>query len=410
MKRLTTTALAVMVMVAAAATVYAVAVVEDPANKEAAVKDDAQKSVYARWKHGPSTDPSFFPIAVWLQSPRNAPKYKAIGINTYVGLWEGPTEKQLKELKSHGMKVICAQNKVGLKYKNDATIIAWMHGDEPDNAQGKPGGGYGPPVSPKKIIADYKRIKKNDPTRPVMLNLGQGVAWDKWHGRGVRTNHPEDYPEYVKGGDIISFDIYPVVHSSPEVKGKLEYVPRGVDRLRKWSKGQKVVWNCIECTHISQPDALPTVEQIKSEVWMSLIHGSQGLIYFVHEFKPKFIEAGLLAHPEIAKRIGEINAQIHELAPVLNSPTIDKGATVESSNSTVPIDITVKSHGGATYLFAVGMRKGATTATFQFSGLWGKLTAEVIGEGRTINISGGSKFTDEFKGYDVHLYKITAGQ
>src|SRR5262249_12595813 len=40
-------------------------------------------------------DPSFFPIGVWLQSPTRAMSYKAIGINTYVGLWDGPTENQL---------------------------------------------------------------------------------------------------------------------------------------------------------------------------------------------------------------------------------------------------------------------------------------------------------------------------
>jgi hypothetical protein len=31
---------------------------------------------------------------------------------------------------------------------------------------------------------------------------------------------------------------------------------------------------------------------------MSLIRGSRGLIYFVHQFKPKFIEAGLLSEPD----------------------------------------------------------------------------------------------------------------
>lgn len=433
MKRLTTVVLAIMVMVAAAATVYAVAVVEGAAEKEGGVKPIVHKSAYAGWRNGPSTDPDFFPIAVWLQSPRNAPQYKAIGINTYIGLWDGPTEKQLAELKKHDMKVICAQNEVGLRHKNDPMIVAWMHGDEPDNAQDmakvwkddaraankawpdvkprtlKQWGKYGPPIPPSKIIADYKKIKKRDPTRPVILNLGQGVAWEGYHGRGVRSGHLEDYPQYIKGCDMVSFDIYPVVHNKPEVKGKLEFVPRGVDRLRKWSKGQKIVWNCIECTHISQPDALPTVEQIKSEVWMSLVHGSQGLIYFVHEFKPKFIEAGLLAHPEIAKGVGVINAQIHELAPALNSPTIDQGAIVKSFNSAAPVDIMVKSHGGATYLFAVGMRDVATKATFQVRGLRGKAVAEVIGEDRKIDVNGG-KFTDEFKGYGVHLYKIIAGQ
>ena len=30
--------------------------------------------------------PDSFPLAVWLQAPANAERYKAIGINTYVGL------------------------------------------------------------------------------------------------------------------------------------------------------------------------------------------------------------------------------------------------------------------------------------------------------------------------------------
>ena len=34
---------------------------------------------------------------------------------------------------------------------------------------------------------------------------------------------------------------------------------------------------------------------------MALIHGARGIIYFAHEFKPKFIEAGLLADEEMAR-------------------------------------------------------------------------------------------------------------
>ena len=93
-----------------------------------------------------------FPIAVWLQDPRNAGRSKAAGINVYVGLWKGPTEAQLAALKSAGMPVICHQNEVGLKSANRDIILAWMHGDEPDNAQAKPGGGYGPPILPARIV------------------------------------------------------------------------------------------------------------------------------------------------------------------------------------------------------------------------------------------------------------------
>ena len=52
--------------------------------------------------------------------------------------------------------------------------------------------GYGPPIPAATIVDDYRRIAAADPSRPVLPNLGQGVAWDARHGRGVRTNHPED--------------------------------------------------------------------------------------------------------------------------------------------------------------------------------------------------------------------------
>ena len=42
--------------------------------------------------------------------------------------------------------------------------------------------------------------------------------------RGRRSNHPEDYPEYLKGCDIASFDIYPANHGSKAVAGNLWYV------------------------------------------------------------------------------------------------------------------------------------------------------------------------------------------
>jgi hypothetical protein len=356
------------------------------------------------WRNGPSASSNFFPIAVWLQDPKNAPRYKATGFNLFVGLWEGPTEAQLVTLAAAQMPVICEQNPTGLKHKDDPIIVGWMHGDEPDNAQSLGRGkGYGPPIPPEKIAADYARLKAADPTRPIMLNLGQGVAWDRWHGRGVRSNHPEDYPGYVRGGDIISFDIYPAVHDHPDVAGRLWLVPFGVMRLRDWTHDAKQVWNCIECTRISNTKAKPTPAQVRAEVWMSLIHGSRGLIYFVHQFKPRFIEAGLFADDEMTRAVTAINRQIAELAPVLNSPTVSDAITVESSNAEVPIASMVKRCGGATWLFAVAMRPGSTTATIKVKDA---ARAEVLGEARQFEIRDG-KFQDGFAPYAVHLYRLT---
>jgi hypothetical protein len=363
-------------------------------------------SPYAKWENGPSTDADFFPIAVWLQNPRNAQKYRQAGINTYVGLWRGPTEKQLADLKAAGMKVICHQNEVGLQHADDPTIIAWMHGDEPDNAQslGK-GKGYGPPILPRKIINDFHKIRRNDPSRPVLLNLGQGVAWDGWHGRGVRTNHPEDYAEYVKGCNIASFDIYPAVHRKPQVAGKLWYVARGVERLVGWTSDEQVVWNCIECTRIGNPKIKATPHQVRCEVWMSIIHGSMGLIYFVHEWQPKFNEAALLSDPAMLEAVTAINKQIIGLAPVLNSPNVEGMVGVLSDNDAVPIATMAKTYSDMTYILAVNMRGEPTGATFTIKNLDDILKVEVMDEDRSLDSRGGV-FKDRFAGWDVHLYRI----
>lgn len=379
-------------------------------NSLAAAEPSLGSGPYARWKNGPSTTENFFPIAVWLQSPARAKQYHDAGFNTYVALWRGPNEEQLRLLKEAGMRVICHQNEFGLKHLGDPTIVGWMHGDEPDNAQSLGSGkGYGPPIAPEKIVADYQRIKAADPSRPVMLNLGQGVAWDGWYGRGVRSRHPEDYPEYIKGCDIASFDIYPVAHDSPEVLGKLWLVAHGVERLNQWKAENQIAWNCIECTRIHNPNQKATPQLLRSEIWMSLIHGSNGIIYFVHEWQPKFKEAALLDDPEMLTAATTINRQIAELAPVLNSPAVEPGAMAKSNPPQTPIATRLIRKDGSTYVFCAAMREGETEASIQIPNLIGEAAIEVIGENRKLDATNGS-FHDRFKTWDVHLYLIRGGK
>jgi hypothetical protein len=138
---------------------------------------------------------------------------------------------------------------------------------------------------------------------------------------------------------------------------------------------------------------------------MSLIHGSMGLIYFVHEWQPKFDEAALLHDPEMLRAVTALNHQITELAPVLNSPTVSDTVQVSSSDAQVPIAAMLKRHEGASYLFAVAMRSGDTTATFTLKGLADDKTVEVLGEDRSLSARGGV-FSDAFKSWGVHCYRI----
>ena len=351
-------------------------------------------------KNGLPTAPDYFPIGVWLQSPENAGRFAAAGINLYVALWQGPTEKQLAALKVAKMRVICEQNAVGLAHKDDPIIAAWMHGDEPDNAQavtdsvtGKKG--WGPCVPPAKIVDDYQKLRAADPTRPIMLNLGQGVANDAWNGRGSGAKL-SDYETYVKGGDIVSFDVYPAANNLP-----LGLVAKGVDRLVGWTGGKTRIWNCLECTRIDGKTKA-TPRQVRNETWRAIIHGSRGLIYFVHQFQPKFNEHALLDDPEMLASVTATNRQIRELAAVINSPN---GKRSEQGG----VEFLSVEHKGATYVFAAAT--GETTVTVGI-GKTGK--AEVLGEGRTLSyrndIPGSDRalLADTFAPYDVHLYRITS--
>ena len=95
------------------------------------------------------------------------------------------------------MKLICKQNAFGLEHKSDPMVFGWMHGDEPDNAQWNPDTKtYDPCIDPEEIIEDYKKIKDNDPDHPVYLNLGRGVAYTEWKGRGACKGRTEIYGSF----------------------------------------------------------------------------------------------------------------------------------------------------------------------------------------------------------------------
>lgn len=311
----------------------------------------------------PLTNPDTFPIAVWLQEPSQAAKYRAAGFNLYIGLWQGPTEAQLATLKSAEMPVVCDQNDIGLKHRNDPLIVAWMHQDEPDNAQevtdasGKKG--YGPCVPPATVVDRYRAMKAADGSRPVMLNLGQGVANDQWIGRGNGARL-DDYKTYVQGCDIVSFDVYPV--AGLDDAGKIPLVAKGIDRLAGWTAGKKRIWNCLECTAISGK-AKATPEQVRVEAWSAIIHGSRGFIYFVHQFEPKFDEHALLDDPVMLAAVTKLNHEIQGLAPVVN-----RGVKVAAGPSAESVDYVALRYGGALYLIAANPSAKAVETEIRIPG------------------------------------------
>lgn len=351
---------------------------------------------YGDWPRGFPTDSSYFPLGVWMQNPENAARFRAVGINHYVGLWQGPTDEQLENARAAGMPVVCEQAGVWESNLDNADIRGWMHSDGPDNAQELPDGSYGPCIEPAVTRARYADMVSADPSRPVVLLLGRGVATPDWVGRGECTGRSDDYFEYAMGADILVNYTYPVANQEP-----IELVATGIDRLNTYAAWTKPVIADIEASSI---DGLPrpTPEQLRAEVWMSLIHGAAGIQYFCHRMEP-LNETDCLDDATTAAALERINREISELAPVLNTQSY--ALTPTSSNDAVPVRALLKRLGAERYVFAVAMADGATTATFALSGLAASAEVEVLGEDRSIVASEGT-FEDGFEPYAVHLYRL----
>ena len=91
----------------------------------------------------------------------------------------------------------------------------------------------------------------------------------------------------------MSYDIYPIGSKTPQVKGKLDYVARGVINQVKRASPDQSIWMALETTALD-PTHRPTATEVRAEVWIALIHGATGIFYFVHEFEPRRAGPGCL--------------------------------------------------------------------------------------------------------------------
>jgi hypothetical protein len=300
------------------------------------------------------------------------------------------------------MPVFAEQNDVALNSRNTSIIRGWMQGDEPDNSQLLQSGSWGLCIPASEVAKKTASIKAKDPTRPVYINFGRGVSDPTWRGRGSCTGDTGYYDAAVSGADIISSDIYPVASDTTAVLGRLDYPSRGVKRLQAAAREGQRVWTVIETTRIQSEEGRVTPNQLRSEVWLALIQGARGIIYFAHEWTGGFREDGLFRYPEIVEAVKNLNESIRRLAPVLNSATIEGRMAFAS---TIPMAMMLKESSGAYYLFVGSNGAEPGVASFSISGI-ASGRAEVLGENRTLPLAAGA-FRDSFDSpYQIHIYRI----
>lgn len=392
----------------------------------------------SRWASMPE-GPAFFPIGVWAQHPRDAGAYRKLGVNFYLGLYAGPTAEQVAQMRRAGMPFVCAFNAYARANLLDEPLAwGWMHRDEPDLAHVYPrsllrkaGGrkiirdkwpevfqaqnlaerqyeGWGLAAHPvRDVQAHYKRIRAVDRTRPVLINFSRAVAYDgRINGRGDRSGHAEDYPDYIDGADWISFDIYPVAADGDEAE--LWRIARGLSALKGWGAENKPLMVILEAGY---GERWASYEQQRAQAWLAISQGAHSIVWFCHRWakvdgRRKLTSTRMpLTEPSVGKAVAKINAEIARYARIINHPPANDRVAVETERG---IFAGARQTAKALYVFVIeSTGEAAAEATIRVAGI-GTGRATVVGEDRQVAIRDGT-IIDALEPYAVRVYRIETG-
>jgi hypothetical protein len=395
------------------------------------------------WEGGPSywsqfsranasgwTNPTHFPISVFFgkADPAHVASLKDAGINLYMGVEHSPEIYPLTNVTSQGLYAMPNINEwTPAEVGNNDMAVSWFISDEFDMGMGvrqQPGDQNTWLAEQQEWVALADSFNDG---RFHHANFGNGILRTYWsQANGAMEAH-------VALMDSSSADKY--TYTSPDVAGIIDGAhdapdwPNGAPVPRAYSYGwqadqmkrfqnpanPKPIWTFIETakpflTESGSRSILP--EEIEGAVWSALIHEARGIAYFQHnnDGRDSYSIVGI---PEVHTKVKAINAKVKSLAAVLNTQsyyntTVDvNGFTYYRYTFNNGTDTMLKTHGGFAYIFAgIGIGHSLGTKSFTVPVGVAGTTVEVVGESRSLTVTGGS-FSDTFANeYTHHVYKI----
>jgi hypothetical protein len=338
----------------------------------------------------------FFPLMSWAQRSTRFELLKSLGFNAFCG---GRASDYLPAAEKAGGYAMVGFDE---KFIAHPALLAWTHNDEPDLGFDK---GGKPRKSAEEVVADYQRIRGKDTSRPVFLNLTSGFI--EMGGKKLSDERRRYYQTVAGGADILSFDYYPIYGwNRPD---RLMWVAEGITQLRTFGGEKRPVMECIETSKGSQwvdygkqIDVKPM--HTRAEVWMAIIRGATGIMYFTHAWRPAFNE--FEPTEEMRGELKRLNAQITRLTPVIVADEFGGKVQIAFEDG-IHGEIMARQHEGSVYLFAnnLDLKWRAGRATIAMEGLKKGTKIEVVDEGREIVAEEG-RFPDQFEPLVVHVYRI----
>ena len=302
--------------------------------------------------------------------------------------------------------------------KDHPAVLWWNHSDEPDMLDKKTGQ---PRIPVAQSVEDHNKIKTKDPGHLVEIGLTAGFN-EVLAESSIGFKDRSFYKGYAKAADIFSFDVYPLYqYNRPEC---LWYVADSVSKLRNIIEDKGPVMPAIEACAGSKwitPSKTrePFAYEIRCEVYMAIVRGAKGLIWWTHSWiapenvgSPKankrwdgkkdkyYSQLGVTAGNKAEMK--KINMQLTRLTPVIYSPDV-KGKVASNNKD---IEVLVKEYQGKTYIIAVNMKRAVIDAEFSVQGMKKTAKIDVDEENRSVSKVEDGKFSDNFTEHAVHIYVL----
>ncbi|HUX97834.1 MAG TPA: hypothetical protein VMV47_19035 [Bacteroidales bacterium] len=250
-------------------------------------------------------------------------------------------------------------------FMNHPALLAWYISDEPNGFR----------IPPEVLEKIYDTIKELDPWHPIsMVFMAPFMASRK----------------YSDAFDIVMADPYPVPTLPIGMVDKL------AKELHSEFKAKQPQWMVVQAFGGGEWwEREPTLQEIRSMTWQSVINGSTGIQYFIR-LGPNYFPKSASAWNEC----GKMALEIAELTPWLLSD--EEPLKVESYSSN--ISVTSKLYKGKLAVIAVNKKNEPLASSIRIKGIVSN-KAKVLFENRTITISDGVIY-DHLPPYGAQTYMI----
>ncbi|MCX6320304.1 MAG: hypothetical protein NTX93_00640 [Bacteroidia bacterium] len=252
-----------------------------------------------------------------------------------------------------------------LTFRDHPALLGWYISDEPT----------GNKISPERLEEIYQTVKENDPWHPVSIVFMTPFLSSR---------------KYINALDIVMADPYPVPVIPVTIVGDV------AGQLKAEFNGKKPVWMVPQAFGGGEWwGREPTIQEMRSMTWQSIIKGATGIQYFVRQ-GPNYFPKSTATWGEC----GRMAMEVAELTPWILSD--EETLPVESYSQNVIVSSRL--HNGQLIVMAVNKINLPVSAVIRINGI-NNGKAVLLFENRLVAVTGGL-IKDQLAPFGSQVYLI----